>query len=498
MAKGRKAAGSQVPALRAKASSPPPPPWVSSGRADRHPPYPAFPKAPQPSKQPQGGGPIPAYPILTEEVGYPPSPVANIGSTSGREGSAGRGTLGPVVARALQDVLGWKVSGGDPKGFLGALTQSFTLNAVEGRVEAAWKPRSYAVSSDLAGGISGAQASLYAMARTLLDQSLPLVDGLYALDPAADPEYVAALKQLANSQLTELVNELAYLGGPRVVRVHQYFQMLLGISIAIEAGPPPSIKFVKPTPQQLQIEPPGPPLPAGEPPTSMASSYWTQPDGVLGTLGNLRDELGLAEPTTLDDTEPSYINTVADEQNVTNFRILVDYVNSLLNSWQNSFQFFFVNTATPFLGTQLVLISRQLGVISETVDEVRFVLDSVFLGPAERQTYVLQLLDPTNNNQPLPTIFLEDLLSWVQNYVTGEAPGLIQNGGRLALGQDFANMVWQFTVQIYATYQFAQQQAGSPINTDRVLFSLSKLSSQLYELYTSAYQVGVPYLAPRP
>ena len=87
------------------------------------------------------------------------------------------------------------------------------------------------MTSDLAGGISGAQASLYTMARTLLDKTLPIIDGLYPLDPAADLEFVAAIKQLANSQLTELVNELAFLGGPRVMRVHQYFQMLLGVTV---------------------------------------------------------------------------------------------------------------------------------------------------------------------------------------------------------------------------------------------------------------------------
>ena len=62
-----------------------------------------------------GGGPIPSFPVLTEEVGYPPSPLAG-GSTAatsrpgsspaGGFGGAGRGGLGPMVTRALQDVLG--------------------------------------------------------------------------------------------------------------------------------------------------------------------------------------------------------------------------------------------------------------------------------------------------------------------------------------------------------------------------------------------------------
>jgi hypothetical protein len=263
--------------------------------------------------------------------------------------------------------------------------------------------------------------------------------------------------------------------------------MLLGVTLTIASGPPPSV-----TPSVVVANiPPGEPAPPPALPTP-----WTDPDGVLGMLGDLRDVLGLAEPTSLGDTEPSYINTVADEQNVTNFRILVDYTNSLLNSWMNSFAFFFTSTTTPFLGTQLVLISRQLGVISETVDEVRFVLDSVFIGPAERKTFVLTLTDPTTST-PLPQIFLEDLLLWVQNYVTDEAPAIIQTGGRIALGSDFAQMIWQFVIHAYATYIFAQGAGSSAIATDRVLFALSKLSGQLYELYTSAFTVGLPYLAPR-
>ena len=465
----------------------PPPPWAPHGR----PPFPPYPPAPPPPKAPTGGGPTPAYPILTEEVGYSPSPVANLGMPATGNGSAARGgALGPMVAKALQDVLGWKISGNDPKGFLGALNQSFALTMVEGHVQPSWTPRSYAVASDLAGGISGAQASLYTMAKTLLDQALPIIDGLYALDPAADAEYVTALKQLAHSQFSELVAELAYLGGPRVIRVHQYFQMLMGIAIQINAGNPPA---TPPT-----ITPLLGPLPPNLPPTDLPQllqpAPWTVPDGILGTLGNLRDELGLAEPTSATDIEPSFINTVADEQNVTNFRVLVDYTNALFNSWSNSFQFFFMSTTTPFLGTQLVLISRQLGVISETVDEVRFVLDSVFLGPAERKTYPLLL---TYNGAPLPQIFLEDLLLWIQNYVTDEAPAIIQTGGKIALGEDFANMVWQFCVHAFATYQYAQQQTGSAISTDRVLFSLGKLSGQLYELYSNAFTVGVTYLQPR-
>ena len=120
---------------------------------------------------------------------------------------------------AVGDVLGWKVKAADPKGFVGALTASFACTDVEGHTQCTWTPRTYAVQTDLAGGITGAQASLYSRAQEALNQALPLLDGLYPLDPEADAEDVTALKGIARSQLTELVNELGVAGGPRISRV---------------------------------------------------------------------------------------------------------------------------------------------------------------------------------------------------------------------------------------------------------------------------------------
>ena len=46
-----------------------------------------------------------AYPILTEEVGYPPSPLAGAQAVPGATGGV---ALGLVAAKAVTDVLGWK------------------------------------------------------------------------------------------------------------------------------------------------------------------------------------------------------------------------------------------------------------------------------------------------------------------------------------------------------------------------------------------------------
>src|SRR5215471_10775684 len=341
-----------------------------------------------------------AYPILTEEIGYPPSPIRG-SSTAGAGASAGTtAPLGQVVNQAVSDVLGWKFKAGDTKGFLSSLTQSFTLTEVEGHIESKWTPRTYVVQTDLSGGITGAQASVYSRGKEALDQSLPLLDGLYTLNPEADPEDVVALKAVVKSQFSELVNEFGFLGGPRISRVNQYFTLLL---IDADKG----IFF--------------PPLPDAD------------PDKIGGTLGNLRDVLGL------NFTTQDFVNSVTDEQNLSNFRILADYITSLAQSWINNLPFLGLNTTKPFFGTQLVLLSRQLSVVAESTDEVRFTLDSVFVGPAERQS--------TKLNYPLvpglKSIFLEDLLSWIQNFATEEGPRLIQDGGKFGVENTFTPVVRQ-------------------------------------------------------
>jgi hypothetical protein len=442
------------------------------------------------------GGPIPEFPIMTEELGYPPAPAAGGGGglvSSGLATPGRAGTPGPVVMKALQDVLGWKIKAGDPAGFIGALNQSFQLSSVEGTVVSTWTPRSYVVQSDLSGGITGAQASIYTMAKTLLDQTLPLIDGLYPLDPSSNIEDVAAIKDVVNSQLTNLTAEIGYLGGPRVMRVNQYFQRLLGVTLrltynngevtlAIDKDKPPRrsplLKVFKNWGNEAKDGP---------------HDYWKNPDYVLGSLGDLRDQLGLSQFTP-----PVYINTIPDEQDTTNFRIVVDYVNSLLSVWRSNIGFF-AERSSKFLGTELVYISRQLGVVSETVSEVRFVLDSVFVGAAQRQTEQIvfsKLSDP--KIQHLAPIYLEDLLQWMQDFVGPEAQDVIQNAGKLGIGEDFCKMIRELYHQAYGLYLYAQeQQANRGLRTVRVQQSLHKLVDQLGQLYRKSRPVGRDYLPPR-
>jgi hypothetical protein len=394
-----------------------------------------------------------AFSLLTEEIGYPPSPLARPSGGGGAMAPAAGGTLGQIAAKAVSDVLGWQAKT-DPKGFFGALNASFKLEEVEGHTKAIWVPRTYAIQTDLSGGITGAQASVYKRAKDALDQSLPLLDGLYPLNKEAKDEDVAALRATVRTQFTDLVNELGLPGGPRIARVTQLFSLLLGAKLP--TAPPP----------------PGRPSPA----------VISDPDLIGGSLGNLRSLFGFGK----DDDQ---VNTVEDEQDLTNFRIVADYITSLAQTWVNNLQFFGVGTKTPFYGTQLVLLTRQLSVIAESVNEVRFTLDSVFIGPAERQTLQINFGSPAPANTP--PMFLEDLLTWIDSFASEEGPRLIQDGGKFAVGESFVPIGTQLQTLVAGAVTPANKDSlPRGYRTARVHRSLQELSDQLQELVNLAAPIS--------
>jgi hypothetical protein len=311
-----------------------------------------------------------SFPVLTREL-RPPSPG------SGAPTPAGGSPIGQVVEAALRDVLGWRPRSGDAHGFVAALNQSFTTREVAGRVEYQWTPHSYSagIQADL-GTITGAQASLLSRARNTLDQVLPLLDGLSPLRTDPDAEDTSSTRAIVRSALIELAGELGTLGGPRVPRVDDLFTQLLG-----------------PEPREQDAE------------------------QIRGQLQVLRDRFGLTR---------SAINTVAEEQSYTNFLLIVDYVKGLEQSWNAQRALFSRTSGDAFLGTQLVLLSRELAVISESVQELYALMDSLFLGPAERGTTLLELGDSAN-----PVVLtVAELFGWVDRFVTEEAPRLIQDAGK--------------------------------------------------------------------
>jgi hypothetical protein len=269
-----------------------------------------------------------------------------------------------------------------------ALQRSFTCTEEAGHTVCEWTPRSYAatIPADL-GALTGAQASIYERAKVSANSILPLLEGLTPLGSVADKEDTDSIRSIVRSRIVEIVEELSLEGGPRVQRVDELFERLIGIR------EPSAIR------RQLAQIP------------------------ISGELSKLGDRFAMVR---------SNVNTLAEEENFTNFQIIVDNVVMMFYAWLLVREYFQRGLTAPapgsepFLGTQLVLLSRQLNVVAETVNESYFAMDSVFLGEAERQTVLLPLTDEDGNDTAM---FLSELLDWVYRFSTDEGPQLIEEGG---------------------------------------------------------------------
>jgi len=340
--------------------------------------------------------------------------------------------LKQTVDNALLEVLGRKLKTDDPKAFLTSLDRSFPLEQFEGHTMFKWTPRTYAVQTELGGGITGAQASIYHRAKAALDDALPLLDGLYPLLPAPDLQEVEAARAIIRTEFIELANELGVEGGPRVQRVDDIFSLLR---------------------QKL--------------------------DDVEQFFGLNRDN----------------VITVEEEQNLTNFLVIRDYIGGLEAAWSGArgFRSEFVGTGPKFLGTQLVLLSRALSVVAESVDETYLVMDSVFLGPSERQTVRIDfpltiriddleepiLIDTSGRSVQPPPMLVDELLSWVMRFAADEGPQLIQEGGKRGVA------AIQPTAQRLQRLVFGASQA----KVQHIGFSRTRVRRSLMELAVQLGQV---------
>jgi hypothetical protein len=314
-----------------------------------------------------------SYPILTSDTSAFPS-------TDGRGGGGygGTGVAGQAVQRTaeatVRQVLGRLPRYTDSKAFVAALTASFQLTETQGHTVATWRPRGYVGQTELGGGVSGAQASLYARAREALSTSLPVLKGLTPLRPDADPEEMDAARSMVETQFSAVVEELGTEGGPRAPRVDEIFSTLLvedviGIENQVSHG---------------------------------------------GLLGYLADVFGF---------DAQRVNTIDEEQIFSSFILVRDYVTITRDSWLS----FLAQFRSRDLGTRLVLLSNALQVVAESVDEVVAALDSVFVGSAEQTVARFSI----GGGQ---TMLVSELLTWISSFASQEAPELVQQGGRRAMG----------------------------------------------------------------
>lgn len=332
---------------------------------------------------------------LTAMSYAPMTPLATGGSAGALVPTSGGVTA--IVRRKISEVLGWQPRLGDARGLAAALNQSFARTEAHGIPVFTWTPRSYFAYAELSDGLTGAQASLFARAKTAVDAAREMLGGLYSLsacydegDMVRDPAEVA--KQLAPTLMDELLRELGRPGGPRIPYVDNLFSHLLG------------------------------------------NEDWSTPDEIEGRLGELRDAYSLS-------SNRGCINTSEDERNATNYRILVDSLLDLRRSWvadRNAGNFTLSSDST-FLGTQLVWLERGLWVVAEAVEEVRAALASVLIGVNEQRTlqlfFVIQNNKDNKNNEI--TMSLDDLLNWIQQFATDLGQKLVREGGRSAIQTEF-------------------------------------------------------------
>jgi hypothetical protein len=364
-----------------------------------------------------------AYPVLTEEISTTGVPAPTAGAPGG--GGPGAG-YGQTVDQVMRDVLGWRPSG-DVAGFQAALTGAFQLRQVEGHTEWTWQQRGYAVQADM-GALTGAQASIYARAKNALDQILPLLAGLTAINPALyPPQDLEAIRTVISAELQELVGELAWEGGPRIQRVNELFVLLVGES---------------------------------------RKSFDPNPDHVQGQLGILRDRFGLTE---------QWVDTVDEERILTNFRVVVEQVLSLQESWFYDRDLLAVVDSRSSLGTILTWLSRGLEAVCESVGDLTFALDSVYVDAAQRQVIELRLPGQ-------PPLLLSDLLDWVLRASRDEGPKIIQDAGKDGV-LAFAPVLDRLRTLVHATREVARTSNRLPsgIKTPRVDRAFQVLASQLAE-----------------
>jgi hypothetical protein len=396
--------------------------------------------------------------VLTREVDFSGGTPTGGVWTSG----AGGGSPARTAEAAIRQVLGYRPRTGDTKGFVAALNAVFVGQDAGGYTEFTYTPRSYAaeVQGDY-GALTGAQASLYSRAKAYLDQVLPALEGLYPLRPDADPQDCDAIRATVRLKLTELVAEIGILGGPRPARVDNYFRVLLGpIAYNTTAKAPPVL-------DQLTNQP-------------------------AAVLKDMQTAFGLSA---------DLVNDIGEEQNLTNFLILVDTVVTLQANWfaiRNSFVRSTKNTGV-FFGTQLVLLSQQLAAVGEAVQEVKFAMDSVFLGPAERQTVVLDFTALKTPDPPdlvagppaLDPITISELFDWVTAVSADELPRAIEESGKEGVIALFSTLelVGRY---VEATEQLSAQRTNNPtpkFHNVRVTTSLANLQVVVTEAVGLAEQI---------
>ncbi len=262
----------------------------------------------------------------------------------GWPGSGGT-SLQNTVNSAIRAVLGRPVSAADPKSFQSSLNAAFTINQFEGHTVWTYTPRAFAGAAEFGESLTGAQASLAALASNALNQTLPMIDALTTLDPTVETDALEAKRAIVRTEWNEFVLELQTPGGPRAARADMILAAL------------------------------------------------TRPDGYLYEFGR---DLGMVDQNN--QITRNRVVTLDDEDNLTKYISLRDYISAASNSWLNYRDTLYGSD----LGTSLLGLSRALSVVADELTDLTDALDSVYVAEPERLTIKLWITPNPGLDIPPP------------------------------------------------------------------------------------------------
>jgi hypothetical protein len=374
-------------------------------------------------------------------------------------GGAPTSNLQQLVTQALQGVLGRSFRPGDHASFKAALDVSFEYKRVGDKDVYTHKPRAYPAvgSTDIGGGVSGAQYSLVSFATGLHEKTEPLIDDLHSLDEAGDEEELEAAKAIFSTNWDEFVDELSREGGPRSSRADTLAQSIFNPD-AVQVGRGVNLEQVGSL-IRLGVE------------LGMVSRVEPALNSLVGRI--VFDRTGVV--------------TSEEEGYLTNYIALTDYYFAVVQAWQN-YKSTFLGTD---LGSGLLLIERALAVVEDGVNEVYIAMDSVNIDQPERLVITIGF------NSPDQDLTVEDFLSWIQSFASREAPALIRDGGRLGIQAIIptARKLETLTRRLLELIQPASRTSGSlpeQFSHARVRHPVSELQRYLAELVRLAERLIAP------
>jgi hypothetical protein len=406
-------------------------------------------------------------------------PLQVYDSYSMPSGGGGASSAAPSARSAvdaqMKAVLGRSTGSGGVTGTLAALDRSFQP-VVSGGVDTwVWQPQSYVVQSDIGAGVTGEQASLARLAASIGDEILPLISGLEPLVPEAkvNPDEITAAKSIVASSWPAFVSEVGTDGGPRVTRAVSLLQdaatslVTLGILLATYTSGT-SLADIYP-----------PPWDGGGPTTF----DWSKPG---------------APPSGWPAPSRANVVTADDEANYTNFVIASDRMQMVITVFE---ALYYVPggqaPSSKDRGFLVTLLQRALDSAGEAADAVYAALDSVNLGPDERDIIFVPGTDPSAASTTPPyagTLTVEDIVSWAASFPAQEASSLLQDAGNVGINS-IKNRAERVQTAVGQLQAFAA--SGPPgLAHPRVTYALQILSDAVDDVVMYAGNASLGYATP--